>query len=234
MRYFLDTQLYSYLANGAISRREWLAALEGRELWLSAVTGYELLEGLVHASPHTYPISLAALEEAARIPAGRILPWPGKNTAAVGRWLARAGRGPLPKSFYDLRRRVEAGRRSFLGQIRGFLGEVMPHERRSGDPLFSYLWRARAGRRRSERLDAAFVFQTAVLVRALRIRYAPERHPSDYLDYLQLKYLARPGLAFITADARLVRMTSRSLQSDRIILWSDLRPLRLGESGRLR
>lgn len=57
MRYFLDTQLYSYLANGTIAPAEWRAALTGRELWLSPVTVYELLEGLLKANVHTFPIS---------------------------------------------------------------------------------------------------------------------------------------------------------------------------------
>ena len=79
-----------------------------------------------------------------------------------------------------------------------------------------------AGKQGGENLAAAFVFQTALLDRALRIRYNPEKHPSDYLDYLQLQYLYQEDLSFITADHKLARMTSRSLQSDRILTWEEV------------
>ncbi len=226
MRYFLDTQLYSYLANGTIARPEWRAALERRPLWLSPITAYELLEGLLNASPHTYPMSLAALGEAAAIPEERTLPFRGPfrrwKTAAVRRWLAAAGRSELPADFYEFRRRVNAGREKFLAEIRRFMDAVMPHYRTLGDPLFSPEWRASTGRKTGEHLDAAFVFQTAALERAMRIRYNPEKHPSDYLDYLQLQYLDEEDLVFITADRKLAQMTTRSLQSDRILVWDEL------------
>jgi len=90
-------------------------------------------------------------------------------------------------------------------------------------------WRARAGRKVAEKLQAAFVFQTAVLQSAMRIRYNPEKHPSDYLDYLQLQYLDAEDLAFITADRKLAAMTLRSLQSDRILLWGELRKVKSDE-----
>ena len=143
MRHFLDTQLYSYLANGTIARREWLQA-------------------------------------------------------------------------------VEAGRERFLGQIRRLMKMVMPNYRRIGDPLFSAEWQAVAGRTPGDNLDAPFVFQTAVLRRAIRIRCNLGKHPSDYLDYLQLRLLDEQGFAFITADRKLAMMTSRSLQSDRIYTWDEL------------
>lgn len=227
MRYFLDTQLYSYLANGAIARADWRAALARRELWLSPVTAYELLEGLRNASPHTYPMSLAALAEAASLPDERILPFPARfsrrwKPAIARRWLAAAARADLPASFSEFRRVVNRGRQKFLEKIRRFMAAVPPHHRSLGDPLFSPEWRARAGKRTGENLDAAFVFQTAVLERAVRIRYNPEKHPSDYLDYLQLHYLEEEDLAFVTADRKLASMTSRSLQSDRILLWNEL------------
>ena len=49
----MDTQFYSYLANGSIPPGTWRAALARRQLWLSPVTAYELFEGLLNASPHT-------------------------------------------------------------------------------------------------------------------------------------------------------------------------------------
>ncbi len=234
MRCFLDTQLYSYLANGTIARSEWRATLARRELWLSPITAYELLEGLLNASPHTYPMSLAALAEAADVPAERTLAFPGPfarqwKVATLRRWLKVAGRSQLPKDFYEFRRRVTAGREKFLGQIRRFMAAMTPHHRSLGDPLFVPEWRARAGRKAAEKLEAAFVLQTAVLERALRIRYNPEKHPSDYLDYLQLQYLDAEDLAFVTADRKLAAMTSRSLQSDRILLWEELRKVKSDE-----
>lgn len=228
MRYFLDTQLYSYLANGTITRRDWRASLGRREMWLSPVTAYELLEGLLNASPHTYPLSLAALAEAAAIPDQRILPFPGRATrrwqpATVRRWLeAAAGASELPRHFYEFRRRVDLGREKFLRQIQRFMAAVKPYSRTLGDPLFSPEWRAIAGRRGGENLDAPFVFHTALLDRALRIRYNPAKHPSDYLDYLQLHYLSDEDLTFITADRKLTRLTSRSMQSDRILAWEEV------------
>lgn len=242
MRYFLDTQLYSYLANGAIRRREWLKALGARELWLSAVTAYELLEGLLNASPHTYPLSLAAIEEARAIPEERILARAGTglgpvppdprsvaacpaeqvSKAEVRRWLELAASDRLPAGFYEFRGLINAGRRRFLAEIRGFMARVMPNYRSLGDPLFSPEWQAHTGRRPGEHLDAAFVFQTAVMERAMRIRYNPDKHPSDYLDYLQLRHLEREDLTFITADRKLARMVTRSLESDRVLVWEEL------------
>lgn len=228
MRYFLDTQLYSYLANGTIPQGQWHNVLGQRELWLSPVTAYELLEGLLNASPHTYPLSLAAIEEAAATPQGRIL---ARGLAGRARrpaptsvrwWLESAGRTELPADFFEFRRRVSVGRAKFLAQIRRFMAAVMPNYRAIGDPLFSEAWRVAAGSKAGENLDAAFVFQTAVLERAMRIRYNPEKHPSDYLDYLQLQFLSKEDLAFITADRKLARLTTRSLQSDRILLWDEL------------
>ena len=125
MRYFLDTQLYSYLANGTIPRRNWRTALARRELWLSPVTAYELLEGLLNASPHTYPLSLAALAEAADIHDQRILAFLGafpgrfpgpssrrgqaaRTQTRIRRWLEAAARhSELPRDFYAFRHRVQ-------------------------------------------------------------------------------------------------------------------------------
>ena len=228
MRHFLDTQLYSYLANGSIARGAWRATLARRELWLSPVTAYELLEGLLNASPRTYPLSLAALAEAAAVPDQHILRFPGpssrrRRAATVRRWLeAATARSELPRDFYEFRHRVYVGREKFMGQIRRFMAAVQPHYRTLGDPLFSPEWRAKAGKQAGQNLDASFVFQTALLDRALRIRYNPEKHPSDYLDYLQLQYLNEQDLSFITADRKLARMTSRSLQSDRILVWEEI------------
>ncbi len=223
MRYFLDTQLYSYLANGTIPRARWEAALERRELWLSCITAYELLEGLLNAGPHAYRLSLAAVQEAAAIPSQRILPYLRWRGPSVRRWMEAAGWGELPRDFAAFRRRIQAGRGKFLGEIRRFMAAVMPHWRIVGDPLFSPEWRRAAGpRRAAENLRAAFVFETALLQRAMRIRYNLEKHPSDYLDYLQLQYLRHPDLVFITADRKLARLTSRSLESDRILGWDEL------------
>lgn len=221
MRYFLDTQLYSYLANGTIAPAEWRAALAGRELWLSPVTVYELLEGLLKASVHTFPISIAALATAAEMPDARILPYPGIGRDRVRRWLEAAG-GELPADFHDFRRSIAAGRAEFLAAIRRFLTRALPRYHRAADPLFSADWQKAAGRTPGEHLDAAFVFHTAVLERVARIRYNAEKHPSDYLDYLQLRYLNDEDLSFLTADRKLVIMTQRSLESDRIYLWSEL------------
>jgi len=56
----------------------------------------------------------------------------------------------------------------------------------------------------------------------MHIRYNPDNHPSDYLDYLQLRLLSEEDLVFITADRRLARVASRSPESDRIYIWDEL------------
>jgi predicted nucleic acid-binding protein len=229
VRYFLDTQLYSYLANGTIPVHQWRRVLAGRELCLSPLTACELLEGLLHASPHTCPISQAALAEAALL-RGSILPSDLVQPEEAAEWLRLAeanlpvarGQCPLPESFLAFRQRADEGRQEFIAGIRGFARRVMPNYRRLGDLLFSAEWQAAAGRSPGEHLDAAFVFRTWLLDRTMRIRYNPEKHPSDYLDYMQLKLLKDERLAFLSADRKLVCAVSRSLESDRIYLWDEL------------
>lgn len=224
VRWFLDTQLYSYLANGTIPAAQWETLLGGRELWLSPITVYELVEGLLNASPHTYPLSEAAITEAARIPDQRVLSFPGLPAAVLRKWLDLVARGESPdgRDFRRFRGSIDAGRARFLAALRRHMAAVMPNYRRAGDPLFSAQWQTTAGRAPGENLDAAFVFHTAVLERTMRIRYNPEKHPSDYLDYLQLGFLNQEGLSFMTADRNLVRLTLRSLQSERIYHWAEL------------
>lgn len=224
MRYFLDTQLYSYRANKTIPAEAWLAALGRRELWLSAVTAWELLQGLLNATPHTLAVSSGAVREAAAIPEQRTLAlerWTGSD---VRRWLRSATARPSvsPAGLAEVCDSIAEGRSRFLQQIHAFRQAVGADWKRAGDLLFSASWRRIAGIRDGDRLDAAFVFQTAVLDRSLRIRYNADRHPSDFLDYLQLGYLREEDLVFVTADRKLVQMTTRSLDSDRIVLWSEL------------
>ncbi len=240
MRWYLDTQLYSYLANGTIKRAVWDAALAGRELWLSPITAYELLEGALKSSPHTYPISLAALGEARQCAPG-VIEQGWIEPVQVSGWITSQPER-LSISFFQFRERVARGRDEFLARIRSFMSAcrsvpagtagnadpspadraAKPTYRRIGDPLFSSEWQAIAGRAPGEHLDAAFVFHTSVLDRAMRIRYNPDKHPSDYLDYLQLSLLNDESLAFLTADRRLARAVTRSMQSDRIYLWEEL------------
>jgi hypothetical protein len=222
VRYFLDTQLYSYTANGTIPAERWRAALAARDLRLSPFTAYELVEGLLHSSAHTSALSLAAIQEALVL-RDRIVPAELIDPDSSRAWMeACSGAEPdLPGSFFEFRARADEGRAKMLARLRGFMAGVMPHYRRLGDPLFSPEWREAAGRALGENLDAAFVFETSLLDRAMRIRYHLEKHPSDYLDCLQLGLLNDETLAFVSADRKLVRAVSRSLQSDRIYLWEE-------------
>jgi hypothetical protein len=78
------------------------------------------------------------------------------------------------------------------------------------------------GARLSARLDAAYLYESALMDLAEQGQYNFSKHGSDWIDAQQLFYLCDPAMHFLTMDGGPKRRTLSSPQRDRIIEYQDL------------
>jgi len=74
-------------------------------------------------------------------------------------------------------------------------------------------------------LDAAYHHEQNLYALARQGNYDFSRHGSDWIDGQQPFYLCDPTIHFIVGDSRIKAWTAGSSQSDRIILYEELRSL---------